>query len=179
MSGPTTIWTIGHSNRSIQDFLAMLTDQSIRLVADVRRFPGSRLHPQFNQGKLESSLQEAEIGYRHFLSLGGRRNRRTEGSPNTAWRVEAFNAYADYMQTDEFRQALAELAVDADGIPVAIMCAEALPWRCHRRLIADALVARGWTVLDILGVGKVRQHALPEFAKVVNGQVTYPGETLF
>jgi len=148
-------------------------------VADVRRSPGSRKHPQFNGANLEGSLREAGIGYRHFPDLGGRRKKRADGSPNTAWRVEAFNAYADHMQTAEFRQALAELEVGAQDTPTTIMCAEALPWRCHRRLIADALAARGWTVFDIFRAGKARQHDLPEFAKVVEGEVTYPGETLF
>ena len=177
MASPSTIWTIGHSNRSIQDFLEALADHAIRLVADVRRYPGSRKHPQFNGANLEGSLREAGIGYRHFPDLGGRRSKRAEGSPNTAWRVEAFNAYADYMRTAEFRQALADLEAEARKAPTAIMCAEALPWRCHRRLIADALVARDWTVLDIFSVGKARRHELPEFAKVVQGMVTYPGES--
>lgn len=179
MADSITIWTIGHSSRNIEEFLETLADQSIRQVADVRRYPGSRLHPQFNQGNLEASLRKAGVGYRHFPGLGGRRTKRAEQSPNTAWRVEAFNAYADYMLTDEFQQALGEIAAVAREARTAIMCAEVLPWRCHRRLVADALLARGWTVLDILGVGSIRQHQLPEFAKVVEGRVTYPGETLF
>lgn len=179
MAHAKTIWTIGHSNCSIEEFLEILASHSIALVADVRRFPGSRRHPQFGSEDLRASLAEAGIEYRHFADLGGRRTKRAEGSPNTAWRVEAFNAYADYMQTAEFQATLAALKDEAQTCGTAILCAEALPWRCHRRLIADALVAQGWTVLDILGVGKFQQHALPDFARVAGPLVTYPGETLF
>ena len=170
-----TIWTIGHSNRPAAQFIELLTAHAVGLVADVRRFPGSRRHPQFGRDALENSLREAGIGYRHFPELGGRRGGRLPDSPNTAWRVEAFNAYADHMQSDEFRAALDELAAEAERRPTAIMCAEALPWQCHRRLIADALIARGWTVLDIMGSGPPRPHAFTEFGKVRDGTVIYPG----
>lgn len=173
------LWTIGHSNRELSELLALLADASIELLADVRRFPGSRRHPHFGLRALELALRDAGVAYRHFPALGGRRSTRTAGSPNTAWRVEAFNAYADYMQTPEFAAAASELAQEAAGRRTAIMCSEALPWRCHRRLIADLFVARGWQVLDVIGPRSVRPHALPEFARVEAGTVTYPGGTLF
>jgi uncharacterized protein (DUF488 family) len=173
------IWTVGHSNQPIEQFLQLLEESSIEALADVRRFPGSRRHPHFSGESLRRSLAAANIEYRHFSALGGRRTKRAANSANTAWRVEAFAAYADYMQTDEFREALAELEGLASRQPTAIMCAEALPWRCHRRLIADALIARDWIVLDIYSAGTVKPHELPEFARIDNGEVSYPGEYLF
>jgi uncharacterized protein (DUF488 family) len=172
------IWTIGHSTRDFASFADLLRHEGIALVADVRRFPGSRRHPHFNQEALATALAVTGIGYRHCGELGGRRHRREGGSPNTAWRVEAFNAYADYMGTEEFAAAVADLERDAADRPTAIMCAEAVPWRCHRRLIADALVVRGWRVLDIIGPHKVEPHQLTEFARVADGKITYPAEPL-
>src|SRR5687768_8111790 len=159
--------------------VALLTSHSIELVADVRRFPGSRRWPHFGAEALAQRLREEGIAYRHFPELGGRRNKRLPDSPNTAWRVEAFNSFADYMASTEFSVALGALESAASGVRTAIMCAEALPWRCHRRLIADALVARGWTVNDIMSRGKATPHQLPDFARVVEGSVTYPGSALF
>jgi uncharacterized protein (DUF488 family) len=173
------LWTIGHSNRDLRAFVELLLAESIEAVADVRRFPGSKRQPQFRQETLEATLREAGVGYRHFPDLGGRRSRRLPDSPNTAWRVESFNAYADHMQTPEFQASLQELMALASRQRTAIMCAEALPWRCHRRLIADALLAQGWKAQDIVGPGQVRERPLTEFARVENGQVTYPGGTLF
>jgi uncharacterized protein (DUF488 family) len=160
-------------------FIALLTSHSIELVADVRRFPGSRRWPHFGAEALAQRLGEEGIAYRHFPELGGRQSKRHPDSPNTAWRVEAFNAFADYMASNEFSQALGALEQTAVGARTVIMCAEALPWRCHRRLIADALVVRGWTVMDIMSRGKATPHQLPDFARVVEGGVTYPGSTLF
>jgi uncharacterized protein (DUF488 family) len=174
-----TIWTIGHSNRDLGAFLDLLTANSIQVLADVRRFPGSKRQPQFGRENLETALGEAGIGYRHFPDLGGRRTQRLTNSPNTAWRVESFNAYADYMQSTNFQASLQELADLAARQTTVIMCAEALPWRCHRRLIADALLVQGWRVLDILSPTQVKERELTEFARVQNGQVTYPGGTLF
>ena len=175
----SVIWTVGHSNRPIAELIGLLTDQSISVLADVRRFPGSKRQPQFAKDSLESSLREAGIGYRHFEALGGRRSRSREDSPNTAWRSESFNAYADHMQTAEFQAALAELMALAASSPTAILCAEAVPWRCHRQLISDALVAHGWDVRHILGAGRIQPHRLTEFARVVEGHVTYPGRRCF
>jgi uncharacterized protein (DUF488 family) len=174
-----TVWTIGHSNRQQNEFLELLIAERIEAVADVRRFPGSRRSPHFGRKELEAALATAGLQYRHFPELGGRRTRRAENSPNTAWRVEAFGAYADYMASNEFIDAFANLVELAAQERTAVMCAEALPWRCHRRLIADQFVATDWRVLDIVGPGQVKEHALPAFAKVVNGTVIYPGETLF
>lgn len=172
------IWTIGHSNRPLEELVALLTGQAISLLADVRQFPGSRRQPRFGSESLAQALREAGIGYKHFGDLGGRRRLAREDSPNTAWRSPSFNAYADYMQTAQFQSALAELMALAATAPTAILCAEAVPWRCHRQLIADALVARGWEVRHILGPGQLRPHRFTEFARVSEEQVTYPGGTL-
>lgn len=170
-----TIWTIGHSNHSIDHFISMLSASSISLVADVRRFPGSRRQPQFARENLAQALAAAGIKYQHFPDLGGRRTSRAPNSPNMAWRVESFNVYADHMLTPQFQAALVELEHLATAKATTIMCAEAVPWRCHRRLIADALVARKWSVLDIYDINKVKEHQFTEFAHVENGLVTYPG----
>jgi uncharacterized protein (DUF488 family) len=169
------LWTIGHSNRSLADFLALLTAERIETVADVRRFPGSRRHPQFGSEVLAASLRDAGLRYAHFASLGGRRSRRSDSTQNAGWKVAAFAAFADYMLTEEFESAFHELSALAVERRTAIMCAEALPWRCHRRLIADQFTARGWTVWDIVGPHQLREHSLPTFAKMVDDQLTYPG----
>ncbi len=174
-----TIWTIGHSNHPIDCFIDRLRGQSIGLLADVRRFSASRAHPHFGGEALAASLAAAGIGYRHFPELGGRRRERLPDSPNSAWRVEAFNAYADHLQSAEARAALAELVQLAGDTPTAFMCAEALPWQCHRRVIADALLAAGWSVFDIMPAGKAVPHKLPDFARVEQRTVSYPGGTLF
>lgn len=171
---PGTIWTIGHSTRGLGEFLGLLAASSIGLVADVRRFPGSKRFPNFNAEALANSLESAGIAYRHFGDLGGRRNARAPGSPNTAWRVDAFNAYADFMATLAFASALDDLISHASEARTALMCSEAVPWRCHRRLIADALIVRGWTVTNIMGAGKVTPHTLTEFARVEGLTLTYP-----
>ena len=151
-----------------------LVEHNGKTLADVRRFPGSRRLPQYNLESLDAGLGRLGISYRHFEALGGRRSRRDPGSPNSGWRVEAFNAYADHMTTPEFLSSLADLIGQAGRVPTAIMCSEAVPWRCHRRLIADALSVRGWTVLDIMGPGKADPHRLTPFARVVGETLTYP-----
>jgi uncharacterized protein (DUF488 family) len=176
---PSTLWTIGHSNHPLDRFLELLATNSIRLLADVRRFPASRKHPHFNGEVLATSLAAAGIGYRHFPQLGGRRSERLPDSPNTAWRVEAFNAYADHLHSAEAQSAMNDLRDLASQQSVAIMCAEGLPWQCHRRIIADTFLAEGWRVLDIMPNGKAKEHVLPEFARQQNCVVTYPGGTLF
>jgi uncharacterized protein (DUF488 family) len=173
------IWTVGHSTHPIDKLLTILASAEIELLADVRRYPGSRRHPQFNQDALVSSLADAGIEYRHFVDLGGRRHKRLPDSPNTAWRVESFNAYADYMQSPEFLAALDELMSAAREKQTAIMCSEALPHRCHRRLISDALVARGWQVHHLMTPKRRDEHTLTPFARVEGTQITYPAETLF
>jgi uncharacterized protein (DUF488 family) len=173
------IWTIGHSNQPLDKFLALLRGQAIELLADVRRFPASRAHPQFNGENLAASLAGDAIDYRHFPDLGGRRKDRLPDSPNTGWRVEAFNAYADHTQSAEFQVAWQQLRALAERRRTVLMCAEALPWQCHRRIIADLFVAAGWEVVDIMPSGKPLEHELPDFARVADGMVTYPGKTLF
>ena len=179
MNEKSTIWTVGHSTRSSEEFLKILAAGPIKLVADVRRFPGSRRYPQFNQEAMSEWLAEAGIAYRHFVDLGGRRSQRLADSPNAAWRVVAFNAYADYMQSAEFQVALAELMAAAKTTPTAIMCSEALPQKCHRRIISDALVVHGWQVRHLLSPKRIDDHPLTPFAHVEGETITYPAETLF
>jgi uncharacterized protein (DUF488 family) len=171
---PKRIWTIGHSTRSAEEFLAILGDSGIQLVADVRAFPSSRRHPQFNRGALAAWLGTAGIGYRHFPGLGGRRVP-VPGSVNGGWHERGFQGYADHMSSDEFQRALGDLEAVASESATAIMCAEALWWRCHRRVIADALVVRGWRV-EHLGIdGGPIVHTLTDFAVVgPDGVLTYP-----
>ncbi|HLM69628.1 MAG TPA: DUF488 domain-containing protein, partial [Longimicrobium sp.] len=171
------VFTIGHSTRTIEEFVALLRGNGVTRLVDVRRFPGSRRHPQFGRDTLPASLAQAGIAYRHEEALGGRRasDPAAGPSPNTAWRVAAFRAYADYMATPPFRAALQRLMADAaEGRP-AIMCAEAVPWRCHRRLITDALLARGVPVLDIIGPGAPSAAQLSPHAVVrPDGGLVYP-----
>lgn len=171
------LYTIGHSNQPLEAFLDLLDTHGIRLLADIRRYPGSRKWPWFGRDSLPDSLAAKGIAYRHFPALGGRRSP-TPDSPNGAWRVPQFQAYADYMDTPEFREALDSLLALVPEGPVAVMCAEALPWRCHRNLLSDAVLARGVPVFHILGSGPLRPHAFPDFAKVNRKarppRITYP-----
>jgi uncharacterized protein (DUF488 family) len=171
-----SLWTVGHSTRSIEDFLALLRSHGIRTLVDVRRFPASRRYPQFNAEALATKLNAAGIQYRHLDVLGGRRNPRTE-SLNLGWRTSGFRGYADYMQTEGFQKGLAELMGFAEMAPTAIMCAEAVPWRCHRMLIADALLARGCLVPHILAPDKAEAHRLTSFAKLDSDRLSYPSPT--
>ena len=171
---PKRIYTVGHSTRSAEELLAILGDAGVRLIADVRAFPSSRRHPQFNRGALAAWLGSAGIGYRHFPGLGGRRTP-IPGSVNGGWHERSFQGYADHMSSEEFQRALADLEAVASESATAIMCAEALWWRCHRRLISDALVVQGWQV-EHLGIGGHPElHSLPDFAVVgPGGMLTYP-----
>ena len=170
----TTAFTIGHSTRSAQEILALLGEADVQLVADVRAFPSSRRYPQFNRSALAAWLGEAGVQYLHMPGLGGRR-KPVPNSINGGWRESAFRGYADFMGSPEFQGALAELEAAAHEVRTAIMCAEAVWWRCHRRLISDALVVRGWRV-EHLGIGDARvAHELTEFALVdPDGALTYP-----
>jgi uncharacterized protein (DUF488 family) len=172
------VWTIGHSNRELEELLEILASHEIEAIADVRRFPGSRRYPQFGREALEAALQDAGVAYQHFPELGGRRTSKLADSPNAAWRVAAFRAYADYMQTAEFAAAFSELVALAQWRRTAMMCAEVLPWRCHRRLLADQFIVRGWEVLDIMAVNQAKPHELPPFARVAGDRLTYPAEEL-
>jgi uncharacterized protein (DUF488 family) len=173
-AGATTAYTIGHSTRFAPELLALLGAANVRLVADVRAFPSSRRHPQFNRETLAAWLGESGVQYMHFPALGGRRTPAPD-SPNGGWRESAFRGYADHMRSPEFQRALGELETAAREAPTAIMCAEAVWWRCHRRLISDALVVCGWRV-EHLGIGDARVvHELTEFALVTpDGAITYP-----
>jgi uncharacterized protein (DUF488 family) len=168
------VWTTGHSTRPIEAFLARLAAHGIERLVDIRSIPQSRRHPQFGQAALARSLADTGVGYTHLAGLGGRRRPRPD-STNAAWRHPAFRGYADYMQTADFRAALDELVRLAAAERVAIMCAEAVPWRCHRQLVADALVARGVEAREIESARAARPHTLTPWARVVDGQVTYPG----
>lgn len=169
-----TIHTIGHSTRTLAELVGLLRAHDVTLLADVRTRPGSRRLPHFDREVLERELPAAGIAYRHVRELGGLRRPRPD-SPNLAWRNQSFRGYADHMQTDEFRQALDGLIELAATRSVAIMCAEAVPWRCHRSLVADALLVRGHAVRHIVGEGPAKPHSLTSFAYVERDRITYPG----
>jgi uncharacterized protein (DUF488 family) len=169
------LYSIGHSNRSIDEFVDLLQAHGIKEVVDVRTAAGSRKNPQFMKDELARALEMHAIRYTHLPALGGFRKPHPD-SINAAWRNESFRGYADYMQTPEFETALAELLDLAARERTAVMCAEAVPWRCHRSLIADAMVARGLTTGHIVSSTRCNLHTLTSFARVENGRVTYPGE---
>ncbi len=169
------VFTIGHSTRSIDDFLALLNAHGVKLLIDVRTVPRSRHNPQFNRDTLPDSLAQVGIQYLHLGELGGLRHARKD-STNTGWRNTSFRGYADYMQTPEFENGLQLVMEEAKSQRVALMCAEAVPWRCHRSLIGDALEARGVPVFEISSVSKATPHRMTPFAKVEGAKVTYPGE---
>lgn len=174
----TRIWTIGHSTRTIEEFVSALQAHGIKLVADVRLLPGSKRYPQFNKERLAKSLIDHAIGYEHFPELGGRRKARRD-SRNTAWRNEAFRGYADYMETVEFSEGIARLREIAERHgAVAIMCAEAVWWRCHRSLIADYLKAQGTEIIHIMNANKTEPHPFTSAARIVNGKLNYGDEPL-
>ncbi len=171
------VLTVGHSTRTLEDFLALLATHRVQQLVDVRTVPRSRHNPQFNRETLPEALGAAGIAYVHLPELGGLRHARRD-SPNTGWRSPSFRGFADYMQTPEFEAALKALIETAAHQRIAIMCAEAVPWRCHRSLISDALVARGVPVEHILNDGPAHPHTLTSFAQVNGLRVTYPSETL-
>ncbi len=167
------IHTIGHSTRTIDAFTALLADHDIEFLIDVRRWPASRRYPHFNREALAGSLNSRGIDYVSRVDLGGFR-KPEPNSPNAGWRVGAFRAYADFMLTDDFEKIMVELEELASGQRIAVMCAEALPWRCHRQLLADAFLVRGWSVRHILDDG-CREHELPAFAQPKGRRLFYPG----
>jgi len=167
------IWTIGHSTRGIDEFISLLKENLIKLLVDVRAFPGSKRYPQFNKDALKESLNAHGIRYEHFPELGGKRKSEPD-SRNTAWRNASFRGYADYMETEQFQKGIERLLdIAADAGPTAIMCAEAVWWRCHRSLIADYLKARGVEVLHVLGANKVEPHPYTSASRIVNGELSY------
>src|SRR5438067_8905104 len=169
----STIWTIGHSTRNIDFFISLLEENGIKALVDVRSLPGSKRYPQFNREALSESLNARGIRYEHFPELGGRRKAKPD-SHNTAWRNESFRGYADYMETEDFRNGVARMVNLADEFgPTAIMCAEAVWWRCHRSLISDYLKARGVEVIHILDEKKTEPHPFTSAATIVNGELSY------
>jgi hypothetical protein len=170
---PSAVFTIGHSTRPIEDFIHLLKSHGVLHLVDVRTMPRSRFNPQFDIANLPELLRAANIHYTHLPGLGGLRRPRPD-SINRGWRNQSFRGYADYMQTAEFKQTLQRCLELAAAEPVALMCAEAVPWRCHRSLIADALVARGIDALEIASETRVRPHTLTPFARVDGVEVTYP-----
>ena len=167
-----TIWTVGHSTRTASELRDVLTAHGIELVVDVRRFPGSRRLPHFGAAALETNLGKAGFGYHALPALGGRR-KPIPDSPNDAWRHVAFRGYADHVASDEFAEGLEELLMLAHGLRTAIMCAELLWWRCHRRLIADVLVSLDFPVFHIRDADSVEPHRLAAPARLENGVLTY------
>ena len=167
------IWTIGHSTRSIEDFVGALAAHGIKLIADVRLLPGSKRYPHFNSEALAEALRHSAIGYEHFRELGGRRKAQPD-SRNTAWRNDSFRGYADYMETAEFAAGIERLFASSATIgPAAIMCAEAVWWRCHRGLVSDYLKARGVEVIHIVDAKKAEPHPWTSAATIVDGRLSY------
>jgi uncharacterized protein (DUF488 family) len=171
---PVTVMTVGHSTRSVEDFIELLKAHGVKRLVDVRTVPRSRRNPQFNRDTLADTLKEAKIGYTHLAELGGLRHPKPD-SRNTAWRNASFRGYADYMRTPEFAAGLARLLELAAKKQIAVMCAEAVPWRCHRSLIADALLARGIQAEHIMSPTRRHLHRLTPWARFRGGVVTYPG----
>lgn len=172
-----TVFTIGHSTRGIEEFIGLLKTHDITQLVDIRTIPQSRHNPQFGQTQLQASLREAGMKYVYLKKLGGLRSAVKE-SVNTAWRNKSFRNYADYMQTADFADGMDELMQRARTETSAIMCAEAVPWRCHRSLVGDALLARGVPVCEIIGSGAIRKHGMTSFAVVDGTRITYPQSAL-
>jgi uncharacterized protein (DUF488 family) len=173
-----TVWTIGHSTHSLEEFVAMLHSFDIERVVDIRSYPGSRKFPQFNKEALEVSLPQRNIQYSHLKKLGGRRKVNPE-SKNTSWRHSAFRGYADYMESDSFAEGIRELTEIAQQQRTAYMCSEAVWWRCHRSMVSDYLKADGWNVQHIMQIGKSNEHPYTQPARVVDGELTYLPKDLF
>ena len=171
------IWTVGHGARPLDEFLATVRSAEIEALADVRRFPGSRRHPQFGAGSLEAALGKIGIAYRHVPELGGRRDPHPD-SPHRALRVAAFRGYADHMATEEFARGYDQLVSLASESRTVVMCAETLWWRCHRRLIADRLTADGWNVTHLFAPEKSESHLIWDVARIDDGHLVYDGGTL-
>ncbi len=167
-----TVWTIGHSTHSLDEFVAMLLSFNIERVVDVRSYPGSRKFPQFNKELLELSLPENNIHYIHLKKLGGRRKVNPE-SKNTTWHHAAFRGYADYMETNSFTEGIKELIEIAQKQRTAYMCSEAVWWRCHRSMVSDYLKVHGWDVQHIMGINKASEHPYTQPARIVDGELTY------
>lgn len=166
------IWTIGHSTRTFEEFLALLTGQNISLLVDIRTYPGSRRFPQFNKENLSEALPQNDIAYKHMVGLGGRR-KPDMSSPNVGWRHASFRGYADYMQTGAFKDQIVMLEADARAVRTAYMCSEGPWWKCHRALVSDYLKVRGWKVNHIMERGRITEHPFTPPARAVQGQLFY------
>lgn len=167
-----SIWTIGHSTRTLNEFIEMLKSFQIELVVDIRSFPGSRRYPHFNKESLSISLPDSKIEYTHLVKLGGRRKPRSD-SHNIGWRVASFKGYADYMETEEFKNAIKELEFLGNKKRVAYMCSEAVWWSCHRSLVSDYLKFKGWIVIHIMGIGKAEEHPYTKPAVLEGDRLVY------
>ncbi len=178
MSKDNIIWTIGHSTRALDEFIDILKTFDIELIVDVRSFPGSRKFPQFNKENLAISLPEKNINYIHIPNLGGRR-KVNKDSKNIAWNHPSFRAFADYMETDNFLKGIEELTSIAKVQRSAVMCAEALWWRCHRSMISDYLKLNGWKVVHIISITKTEEHPYTKPANIINGKLDYSSEFMF
>ncbi|GAB1450229.1 DUF488 domain-containing protein [Draconibacterium sp.] len=169
------VWTIGHSTRSFDEFIAMLNSFQIELVADIRNFPGSRKFPQFNKDELEVALPQNNMQYIHLKNLGGRR-KTNANSENTVWRHPAFRGYADYMETETFNDGIKKLQEIASMQNTAYMCSEAVWWSCHRSMVSDFLKAKGWKVMHIMGINKAEEHPYTQPARIIDGTLSYKTE---
>jgi uncharacterized protein (DUF488 family) len=170
---PPVIYTVGHSTRELPAFLELLRGRGIKQVVDVRSVPRSRKNPQYNAETLPPALRASGIRYVHLPGLGGLRHA-VRGSINTGWRNASFRGFADYMQGAQFEKGLEQLVEVGSACPTAVMCAEAVPWRCHRSLIADALTVRGVRVMHILGAGQALKHTMTSFAQIKGMRISYP-----
>jgi uncharacterized protein (DUF488 family) len=175
LENENVLLTIGHSTRSVEEFLALLLAHGVKRLVDVRTIPRSRHNPQFNRDTLPEALAAEGIRYTHLPGLGGLRHTRAD-SPNSGWHNESFRGFADYMLTEEFAENIEKLMELGKTERIAVMCAEALPWRCHRSLIADALMVRGVSVAHIMGKAKLVVHELTSFARIKGTTLVYPGE---
>lgn len=167
-----TIWTVGHSTHSFEEFTSMLSYFNIELLADIRSFPGSKRYPHFDKEYLENALSLQSVEYMHFQQLGGRRKPILE-SKNIAWKHDAFRGYADYMETEDFKEAITQLETIGKEKRTAFMCSESLWWKCHRSLVADYFKSKEWKVIHIMGNGKEAEHPYTAPAKIVNGKLSY------
>ncbi len=171
-----SIWTIGHSTRDLDEFIALLKSFQIEVVTDIRSLPGSRKFPQFNKESLEISLPQSNIQYIHLKELGGRRKVNSD-SKNSSWRHPAFRGYADFMETETFIEGIKELEQIASKQRTAYMCSEAVWWRCHRSMVSDYLKVNGWKVMHIMGLGKAEEHPYTQPARIVAGKLSYEPES--
>jgi uncharacterized protein (DUF488 family) len=171
------VWSIGHSNRPWEAFEAIVRTHTIRAIVDIRAYPASRRWPHFNREAMAEALAAADVTYHWLPALGGRRRPTRDDSPHTAWTVEAFRHYADYMETAEFQSGLEELLRIARARPTAFLCAEAVHWQCHRRLVADRLKSLGWRVWHVTSERAAPEHQYPEFLRIADGRLIYDGGT--